>query len=206
MNDFDAFFNQSVLTRSLFLHFQVFAERTTDADRARIERTAATFLGDMVNCLRLSLFLEICKLLDPPKDRNGNENLSVFYMLDQFDLSKSIDPKVLAETRSRFENFRKHLQPARHKLIAHHDRKAILKGDALGHAPQNDWDQFWQDLDLIIDALSRMIRKQPQRLLEVGGLTDADNILTALKKAEALDRLIDDHHADAMKALAEIEN
>ena len=76
--------------------------------------------------------------------------------------------------------FRKKIEPARHKLISHLDRAAILAGCPLGAATDAEWNQFWLDLQDFICIVHRKIMGSPFYLNGVAGLSDAGDLLKAL--------------------------
>jgi hypothetical protein len=98
----------------------------------------------------------------------------------------------LTELDQRTQAFRQKQLPARNKLISHADRSAILAGNTLGGAPQADWDQFWLDLEELVNIIHERVTGEQFKVTEIGMLTDADGLLKALRHAEHFDRLLSD--------------
>jgi len=89
------------------------------------------------------MILQVCKITDPAQDFRKNDNHTIAFLLQHYDFSA--DPATmqrLAQCDGRLQAFRQKLLPARNKLISHSDRGAVLAGQALGGAPQNEWDEF----------------------------------------------------------------
>ena len=70
--------------------------------------------------------------------------------------------------------------PARNKLISHSDRDAILAGQALGGAPQDEWDEFWFNLQDVVCIIYEKVFGTSFYINGVA-LSDADGLLKALK-------------------------
>jgi hypothetical protein len=56
----------------------------------------------------------------------------------------------LTALNERLQAFRMRLKPARNKLISHLDRAAIRSGIVLGGVPENEWDEFWINLQDVV--------------------------------------------------------
>lgn len=97
----------------------------------------------------------------------------------------------LAQLDARLQAFRQKLLSARNKLISHSDRNAILAGQALGGAPQSEWDQFWLDLQDVVCLIYEKMFGTPFYINGVAMLSDADGLLKALKHGACFDQLLD---------------
>jgi hypothetical protein len=86
---------------------------------------------------------------------------------------------------ARIESFRKRILPARNKLIGHLDLNAALGRKSLGGASIAAWRRFWLDLQdfLTIHAQRYLDPGAPFYLSGVGMLSDADQLIKALKEA-----------------------
>jgi len=141
--DIAIFANHCVFMRSIYLHGKILFEASTDEDNARMLRVAPTFFGDINKMFVEYMILQVCKITDPAQDFRKNDNHTIAFLLQHYDFSA--DPATmqrLAQCDGRLQAFRQKLLPARNKLISHSDRGAVLAGQALGGAPQNEWDEF----------------------------------------------------------------
>ena len=80
------------------------------------------------------------------------------------------------------EAFGKKLLAARNKLIAHLDRAAILAARPLGAATDDEWNQFWLDLQEFIYIVHRKVTGSSFYLNGVAGRSDAGDLLKALTR------------------------
>jgi len=145
--DIAIFADHCVFMRSVYLHGRILFETSTGEDKARMSRAAPTFFGDMNRMFVEYMILQVCKITDPAQDFRKNDNHTISFLLRHYDLSA--DPATtqrLAQLDARLQAFRQMLLPARNKLISHSDRDAIMAGQALGGAPQSQWDEFWLNL------------------------------------------------------------
>jgi hypothetical protein len=140
-----------VFMRSIYLHNKILFEASTDEDKVRMSRAAPTFVGDINRMLVEYMILQVCNITDPAQDFRKNENHTIAFLLQHYDLSA--DPETtqrVAQLDARLQAFREKLLPARNKLISHSDRDAILAGQTLGGAPQDEWDEFWLNLQDVV--------------------------------------------------------
>jgi hypothetical protein len=140
--------------------------------------------------------LQVCKVTDRAFETRKKEkldNLMISFLMQHYGLAE--DPKVCA-IAARLESFREKLLPARNKLISHLDREAILAGRSLGGASNEDWNEFWRDLQEIVCIIHEKAVGTPFYLNDVGRLSDVDDLLKALKHAQCFDQAV--HEADAV--------
>src|SRR5262249_21120047 len=71
---------------------------------------------------------------------------------------------------------------ARNKLISHLDRDSILAGHLLGAATDQEWGQFWLDLQDFIYIVHRKVIGSSFYLNGEAGRSDAGDLLKALKR------------------------
>jgi hypothetical protein len=96
----------------------------------------------------------------------------------------SNDPLIserLNNLHAKTQAFAAKLRPARNKLISHADRAAISAGLALGAATDQEWNQFWLDLEDFIWIVHWKVIGSSFRLNAVGGLSDAGDLLKTLR-------------------------
>jgi hypothetical protein len=188
---FTIFFNHCIFIRSLYEHSRILFVLTTDKERALMERTANVFFGDLSHVLAETVILQVCKITDPAKDNRGNENFTVAHFLLNANFAADLDQeKRLNELHAQIQEFRKKLKPARDKLISHSDLAAVMKGAELGAATEDEWGKFWSDLEKLLCILHEQAFGSPTHLNEVALLSDADNLIKALKQAKCFDKLM----------------
>jgi AbiU2 len=181
--DIEIFANYCVFMRSIYLHARELFENSSADDKALMRSTAGTFFGDLNQALNEYVILQACKIADPAHDNRGNDNHTIAFLLDHYDFSS--DPptlKRLEELHARSEAFGKKLLAARNKLIAHLDRAAILAARPLGAATDDEWNQFWLDLQEFIYIVHRKVTGSSFYLNGVAGRSDAGDLLKALTR------------------------
>ena len=185
------FCDQCVWTKIVYNEYRILYE--TSQKRLDLLSTIANhFFHDLQNILIEYILLSICKLTDPAHSR-GHDNLTVKYVLEL------VDPETkkqlgLDDLSNRIHGFRKYVQDARHKLIAHLDREATLSQGSLGAFPQGAIEQFWSDLQEFIDRIHNRY---------CGGVfpIDAVNMYNAQDLVETLKKSVhyDDYFSDKLK-------
>lgn len=164
-------------------------------------RVAPTFFGDLNHILAEYIVLQVCKLTDPAQDFKKNDNHTVAFLMQHYGLTGHVR---LSELNARMQAFRQKVVPARNKLIGHADRDAIMAGAALGGAPKAEWDQFWDDLDELVNVIHQHVVGEPFSINNVGGLSDADGLLKSLLSVEALEALMGDKDPVVRKRAADV--
>lgn len=185
--DIEIFANYCVFMRSIYLHARGLFETSSAADKALMGATAGTFFGDVNRVFNEYLILQVCKITDPAHDIRNNDNHTIAFLLEHYDFSS--EPSILEPLKAlqaSMEAFREKLLPARHKLISHLDRDAILAGRPLGAATDQDWSQFWLDLEKFIYIVHRKVIGSPFSLTGVAGQSDAGDLLKALRQGSYL--------------------
>jgi hypothetical protein len=178
------FANYCVFMRSIYLHNRELFENSSADDKALMSSTAGTLFGDLNWALREYIILQACKITDPARDNRGNDNHTIAFLLEHYDFSS--DPptlKRLEELQVHLEAFRKKLVPARNKLIAHLDRAAILAARPLGAATNDEWNQFWLDLQDFIEIVYRKVTGLRFYLNGAAGVSRAGDLLKALRRS-----------------------
>lgn len=202
--DIEIFANHCVFVLSIYHHLRVLYEASSADDHARLQQTASIFFSDLHQMLVEYVVLQACKITDPAKDNRNNENHTVPFLLDYYGLRSdaAVGPQLTALETSVLD-FRKKIVPARNKLIGHADRAAILAGKPLGETQPGDWDQFWSDLDQLVNLVHQKIMGSEMRLSQVAMISDADGLLRALQSAAHFETLLGDANpAIAQKAAA----
>jgi len=189
--DLEIFRDHCVFMWSVYRHSKVLFEHNSDDDRARMERTASIFFGDICRILHEYVILQVCKITDPPRSLGKKDNHTVDFLLERYGTGDDPEAKrQLDVRRDRLMAFRAKVLPARNKFISHSDRDAIMAGQSLGGMPDAEWEYFWSDLERLVGILHEKVLGSPLRFLEVGMASDADGLLKALRHAECFDRLL----------------
>ena len=191
--DVEAFADSCVLLRSQWAHFMTLFEES-DLKRELLYTTAPTFFSDLNRLFIEHLVLHICRLTDEAQTM-GRKNLTVKFLVEHSDWSSA--PDTLAKLKpisDSIHRFRKRVLPARKWFIAHLDLSAVRLDQPLGAASDDEWKQFWLDLQDFVQLMFRH-HVDPNSLFHlngIGGMSDADRLLTALRNAKLFDAVLND--------------
>ena len=191
--DVEAFADSCVLLRSQWAHFMTLFEGS-DLKRELLYTTAPTFFADLNRLFVEHLVLHICRLTDEAQTM-GRKNLTVKFLIEHSDWSSA--PDTLAKLKpisDSIHRFRKRVLPARKRFIAHLDLSAVRLDQPLGAASNDEWKQFWLDLQDFVQLMFRH-HVDPNSLFHlngIGGMSDADRLLTALRNAKLFDAVLND--------------
>ena len=193
IEDVESFADSCVLLRSQWAHFMTLFEGS-DLKRELLYTTAPTFFADLNRLFVEHLVLHICRLTDEAQTM-GRKNLTVKFLIEHSDWSSA--PDTLAKLKpisDSIHRFRKRVLPARKWFIAHLDLSAVRLDQPLGAASNDDWKQFWLDLQDFVQLMFRH-HVDPNSLFHlngIGGMSDADRLLTALRNAKLFDAVLND--------------
>ncbi len=191
--DVESFADSCVLLRSQWVHFMTLFEGS-DLKRELLYTTAPTFFSDLNRLFIEHLVLHICRLTDEAQTM-GRKNLTVKFLVEHSDWSSA--PDTLAKLKpisDSIHRFRKRVLPARKWFIAHLDLSAVRLDQPLGAASDDEWKQFWLDLQDFVQLMFRH-HVDPNSLFHlngIGGMSDADRLLTALRNAKLFDAVLND--------------
>ncbi len=176
--DIKIFADHCVFMRSIYLHGKILFEDSTADEKELMSRTANVFFSDLNRTFIEYLILQVCKITDPAK-----HNLTIAFLLQHYDFSgEPTTLRRLNELHEKLRAFRAKLLPARNKFISHSDRAAIMAGFALGVATENEWDEFWLNLQDIVCILHEKVVGGPAFYINgVAMLSDAHGLLKALR-------------------------
>jgi hypothetical protein len=186
--DIIAFANTCAFMRSIYLHGRMLFEHSDNDERDRMHRIAPVFFGDLNRIFVEYIILQVCKITDPAK-MHGNENHTIAFLLQHYGLDSD---QRLKDVEARIVVFRKKLLPARHKRIAHSDRSAAFSKEAYGAAPQEDWNQFWLDLQDLVDVIHRKVVGTSFLINGVSMLSDVNGLHKALNHSKCFRKLASD--------------
>lgn len=144
-----AFCEDCVWLHSVRKHFADLFE--SNDERARLLFAVAnSFFHDLNLILIEYLILQKCKLTGPASSGTDKDNLTTNFIL-QLEWS-SETKKALQEQNKILLAFRGKLLDARRKLVAHIDLPARLGSAALGDFSSADEVQFWEALQIFVNA------------------------------------------------------
>ena len=201
--DVESFADSCVLLRSQWAHFMTLFEGS-DLKRELLYTTAPTFFSDLNRLFIEHLVVHICRLTDEAQTM-GRKNLTVKFLIEHSDWSST--PDTLAKLKpisNSIHRFRKRVLPARKWFIAHLDLSAVRLDQPLGAASNDEWKQFWLDLQDFVQLMFRH-HVDPNSLFHlngIGGMSDADRLLTALKNAKLFDAVLNDQEIATQAVLA----
>ena len=141
----DRFCHQIVWLKQIYyIYCELFED---DNAKFLMQKTTPGFFADINKILIDYLLLEIAKLTDPAKSSKV-ENFTVANLIESIDWPpdclkriKKLNKTVLA--------FRKHIEPARNKLLAHYDKTTVISKKTLGAFPKGEDKK-------LLDALEQM--------------------------------------------------
>ena len=201
--DVESFADSCVLLRSQWAHFMTLFEGS-DLKRELLYTTAPTFFSDLNRLFIEHLVLHICRLTDEAQTM-GRKNLTVKFLIEHSEWSSA--PDTLAKLKpisDSIHRFRKRVLPARKWFIAHLDLSAVRLDQPLGAASNDEWKQFWLDLQDFVQLMFRH-HVDPNSLFHLNGIgcmSDADRLLTALRNAKLFDAVLNDQEIATQAVLA----
>jgi hypothetical protein len=188
-----AFRERCVRLCASWFHYQALFNGSA-LKRELLKVTAETFFGDLNLMLIEHLILQACNLTDP-EFTAGKRNLTVEFLIRNADFSASRRNLLkLNKIAARMETFRKRILPARNKRISHLDLDAAHDRKSLGGASIAAWERFWRDLEAFVLIMheSFVDPRHPFLLTDVGRLSDADQLMKAMKESTYFRALLDE--------------
>lgn len=177
-----------------FISDQYYALYETSEHRLRLlEEIAPHFFFNVIQKVLIEyMFLNICKLTDPPQSC-GDDNLTVKYILQRIN---SVNPGIsqqlgLDDISKEIDKFAKCIRPARHKIIAHLDVETILSLKTLGEFEEGEDKIFWSNLQ---EFVNRIYEHYIGGVFPLVAFSDsgANELVEALKKAINYDDCLED--------------
>lgn len=182
------FCEECVWVWSVREHFRELFEKG-DERLNLLTEVADGFFKDLNTILSEYIILQICKITDPSHSaRNGgNKSLTVEYIcgMDWPDETKA----ELKDLADEIAKFRKKVEKARNKVIAHADVKTYIQNIALGEFNQEDEEKFWEALQKFVDLVYDKTFSGPFPInATLSG--DAISLIAMLKDAAYFDDLV----------------
>ena len=174
----------------------IYHELFDDGTWSLMEQTAHAFFLDLNNILADYFLIEVAKLTDPATSFGGKrDNFTVANLIETVDWPSDClqEIKKLNET---VLSFRKYIEPARNRLLAHYDKTTVLSGDLLGGFPEGEDQKLLDVLEQICNVLHKAA---------FGGILgdmvpyhsgDVSYFKKALRMAVAFEKLLADSKGD----------
>jgi len=148
---------------------------------------APMFFEELNRILIDNLFLQFSKITDPAST-GKNSNLTTNFVVEKIDWPDDIGQK-LREVNGRLMAFRRYVEPARSKLLAHVDVSAQFKRlEDLGKFPKGADSQFLQDLQTFVNIAYGHFYDGAPHPIDVAMSTDTHKLIRALEKSVVFDR------------------
>jgi hypothetical protein len=171
-NDFD-------LYRSLFEH--------DPSGRDLCIAAAPLFFSDINRLMVNNLFLQFCKITDP-QGAGSRSNLTTNYILKCLPWPAHIQSR-LAAVNDRLMSFRKKIEKARSKRIAHVDLHAQMhRLDSMGAFEPGEDVTFLRDLQEFINIAFAHLHNGPTRSIALAMPTDTHKLIRVVEKGILFDR------------------
>jgi hypothetical protein len=142
-----------------------------------LQRTAPFLFGDVYAVMRNQLFLGFCRITDPAGS-GRRTNLTTNFIVEQLLWSPEVRAK-LAEVNGRLMEFRRFVEPARSRRIAHMDLRAQMQKETLGVFPPRADEEFFTDFAEFLNVAFQETTGAPLSL-SVGGSSDTHQLVRAL--------------------------
>jgi hypothetical protein len=191
--DAEAFCGSCIPLRALWEHYRtLFAG--SDKRRELLQTTAPIFFRDLNLMFIEQLVQRICRLTDDAQT-GKRKNLTVKFLLEHTDFTSAPGTKEkLLRLSEPIHRFRGKIKVARDRFISHLDLEAVRLDRPLGRgaASDDEWHQFWLDLQ---DFLNLLVRHHGDSghfyLNAMGSMSDADALVTALRNAKLFHTVLD---------------
>ena len=174
-----------------------------DGTQSLMERTAHAFFLDLNNILADYFLLEVAKLTDPATSRVGKrerENFTVANLIETVKWPSGClqEIKKLNET---VLSFRKYIEPARNRLLAHYDKTTVVSGNTLGGFPEGEDQKLLEVLEQMCNVLHKAAFDKILGDMVPYHSGDVQDFKKALSKAIAFDKLFSDSKGDDLEHL-----
>ena len=142
--------------------------------------------GMWIECV----FLDMCKLTDPA-EQFKNKNMTIDYWVKALDKELTVPEKekIDASMTICIEK-RDKVVKARRKVIAHIDYEVAIGKDALGKIEKEEIEEFYSNIEIILDILSRKLGRGAAPL-RFAAQKDVDDLIKSLKKAIHYDHIFE---------------
>jgi AbiU2 len=186
---FSAFREQCIWFMVCRNTFRVLYESEQDT-RDLLSRSAQMFFGDLNIVLQEYVIQQICKLTDSATSRDSAtrqqvSNLTVCH-LDEMLRAERLFNSDIEKASNALMLYRNLVVPARHKLISHLDKAAVLADASLGGHSANELADFERNLQRYCDLVGEASGEGPLDFQTTSGPGDVLDLLKLLR-AETID-------------------
>jgi hypothetical protein len=169
---------------------------------ALLQSTAPYLFGDLYGIMRNNLFVGFCRVTDGAGSGQRLNLTSNFIV--SLDWPSDVKAR-LEEVNARLLSFRKFVETARSKRIAHLDLRAQMEEKGpLGNFPIGADERFFNDLEEFLTTAHQAVNGGPF-LLSIGGASDTYQLIQALVKAKLFDQCDKCPELDRMNAVLDTE-
>lgn len=176
---------ETVIVYKLFVSLFEIDQKQRDL----LSSVAPYCFGDLNNILHQYALLQFAKLTDPAKT-GRNYNLTTNYILTEIRWPDEVRLR-LTEVNSRLMGFRKYIEEARSKRIAHTDLNAqLLQRASLGGFPKDTEQHFLRDLQEFVNIAHGHFDNGNPLPIDVAMATDTHKLVRALEKSVVFDRCV----------------
>ena len=185
--EFSTLRDQAIILRQTFNTFNCLFASSPEVDDILI-KSAVLFFYDLNQILIEYIILLICRITDPPKTHH-RANLTIPRMTRLVCESDDLDLNIEAETKSKIEElnglivgYRRLLDPARNRIVAHNDREAYVSQKTLGDHTEAEMMQFFDNLQEYFDEIGNAIGVGPLDFQNSAGRGDVQDLIMILRR------------------------
>jgi hypothetical protein len=143
--------------------------------------------GDLNAILVEYVLLQFSKITDPAKT-GKNFNLTTNYVLHEIEWPERVK-ELLEAVNARLMGFRKYIEPARSKRVAHIDlHSQLTQRESLGGFPKDADKRFLQDLQEFASIAYGHLHPGEHFSITVAMSTDTHKLVRALEKSAVFDQ------------------
>jgi AbiU2 len=183
------FSEHCVYIRSVWVFMMRIWRDSDENERKLMEGIAPLFFADIGQALTEMMIIAACRITDLANSGGSHENFTVELFANTFASDRETH-KQLDALHQRMKKLRAKILPARHKLGAHADRDVIRKGQVLGKASFEEWDEFWSALRDFVRILNEKTTGKPLEIDAGGVCGDAEMLLKALGQSRHFETLL----------------
>ncbi len=178
--EFEKFRNECIRLRIYYNTYLHLFESGTEITEI-LEKTAHIFFHDLNELLIEYIFLQVGRITDPATTLSF-ENLTCNYFNEKLKERNSLS-SIIKKHSDEMLRYRKLIDPARNKWIAHIDKDTALKGTPLGSHKKDDVASFFSNLQAYNDRVAEVLGLRPLDFSTNAGPGDVLDLIRVLKKA-----------------------